>query len=311
MNIAVVGTGGIAQAHLRTLTKEPDVEIVGHVSRTPQKGAEAAQVWGGRAYTSVQDLLAEERVDAAWITTPPHVHGEIENAFIDAGVPFFVEKPLAAERETAAEIAAAVAKRGLVTAVGYNWRAMDTLPEVRDTLKVCPPRLILGAWHDTTPPPLWWHRQNESGGQMVEQATHLFDAARYLAGEAEVVAATADHHVRSAYPELDVATVSTALLAFAQGARGVFTATCLLKGPADVSLRFVCEGLVITLTRDSVVYDTGLERREVKRKTNPTKIENRAFLDAVTQHDPALVFSSYADALLTHRLCFAVLEGSL
>ena len=311
MKIAFIGTGGIAQAHLHALPSEPDIEVVGHVSRSVERAQAAAQAWGGGAYTSLNDLLTATPVDAVWITIPPHVHGELELTLIEHQIPFFVEKPLAADRETPEKIARALQERPLVTAVGYNWRAMDTLAGVRDALATNPPSLVVGAWHDTTPPPLWWHRQSSSGGQMVEQATHLIDLARYLVGEAGVSGAVASHCGRAAYPELDVDTVSAALLSFDSGTQGVFSATCLLHEPCDVSLRFICDGLNITLTRDAALYESATGRREVKRTNDSVRSENLAFLKAVRTKDGSHVFSSYADALYTHRLCFNILEASL
>jgi hypothetical protein len=38
--------------------------------------------------------------------------------------------------------------------------------------------------------------------------------------------------------------------------------------------------------------------------------EDRAFLQAVAQNDRSLLVSSYADALLTHHLCFDVQAAS-
>ena len=55
-----------------------------------------------------------------------------------------------------------------------------------------PVRLVDARWWSTTPPPAWWSRQDRSGGQVIEQATHLLDLVRLLAGEvAEVVGASA------------------------------------------------------------------------------------------------------------------------
>jgi myo-inositol 2-dehydrogenase/D-chiro-inositol 1-dehydrogenase len=309
MRVAVIGTGGIAQAHLRTLADEPGVEIVGHVSRSQASAEAAAQRWGGGAYTSLADLLTSVQVEAVWITTPPHVHGELELELIEHGVPFLVEKPLAADRGTPEKIAEALRASGLLAAVGYNWRAMNTVAEVRESLVANPPSLVIGSWHDTTPPPTWWHQQSSSGGQMVEQATHLIDLARHLVGEASCIAAASSHLDRAAYPDLDVATSSAALLKFASGAQGVFSATCLLHGPTDVSLKFVCDGLLITLTREGAIYESEEGRREVKLTNNSIKFENQGFLEAVTSGNRSRVYADYADALLTHRLCFDIVES--
>ena len=310
MKIAMIGSGGIARRHLSGLVGEPEVEIVGHVSPTPANVAAAAERWGGRAYTSYEELLRHETLDAVWICVPPAAHGALEHDLIARGIPFFVEKPLSADRQTAETIAAALAEQGVIAAVGYQWRAMDTLHEVRRALGDNPPRMALGAWHDKTPPPIWWRHQAESGGQIVEQATHLIDLARSLVGEGQVVAARTTRHDRPAFPDADVADVSAAMLSFTGGATGVFTATCLLGGAAAIQLQLVCEGLLITITQQSVTYDDGQQRREVPLGNDPGLLANRAFLEAIKRNDPSLLISSYADALLTHRLCCDVRDAA-
>lgn len=306
----MIGAGGIAQRHLRMLAKEPGLELVGHVARTRKNRLEAAQRWGGQGYATCEELLDRETVNAAWITVPPGEHGPIERCLIEHGVPFFVEKPLSAERETAVEIGAMLEKRGVIAGVGYHWRAMDTIPEVRRVLANHPAQMVLAAWHDATPSPGWWRRQAQSGGQMVEQATHLFDIARYLLGEAKVVAASAKRHARPAYPDADIANVNASLLQFDKGAIGVFTATCLLERAAAINVQLVCEGMLITITQKNVIFDTGREFREINVSEDPFVRENRAFIEAVRCNDCSLIFSSYEDALYTHQLTFDVLAGS-
>lgn len=95
---------------------------------------------------------------------------------IEQKLPFFIEKPLATDLATAEGIAAGVATTGLVTAVGYHWRYLDTTERAQELLSN-PARLALGYWLDFTPPPAWWARREQSGGQMVEQTTHIFDLA--------------------------------------------------------------------------------------------------------------------------------------
>lgn len=306
MRVATIGTGGIARAHLNALSSLPELEIVGHVTKASDGARQAAERWGGRAYSDFREMLDRERPDAVWVCVPPGAHGEIERELLDRRLPFFVEKPLSADATTAEELAAAVQRAGVVVGVGYHWRAMDTIPEVRQALAENPARMVLGAWHDATPPPEWWKHQATSGGQVVEQATHLFDIARSLIGEAAVTAATASRHERPAHPDMDVADVSAALLRYDSGVTGVFSATCLLGGPAAIHVQLVCEGLLITITGARVTYTTAAGVHETTTANNPFLDEDRAFLDAVREQDPARLYCSYADALGTHRLCCEV-----
>lgn len=311
MKVASIGTGGICHRHLQVLSYEPDVEIVGHVTRTLEHAEDAARRWGGRAYTDVSHLLEHEQLDAAWICVPPNAHGRIEQSLIAREIPFFVEKPLDADCVTAQRIAEDVARARLIVGVGYHWRAMDTIPEVKRILAANPPHMIVGAWHDATPPPPWWRHEQESGGQMVEQTTHLIDLARHLAGGANVVAAGANRHERESFPDADVDDVSAALLRFTSGAIGVFSSTCLLARGAAIYVQFVCDDLLVTVTQNSVVYESGTERREVHRKADPIAAEDKAFLNAVRTGNGDSVFASYADAIQTHLLCCEVRRASV
>ncbi len=308
MKIAFVGAGWVANRHVAKLVEEDGVEIIGHVSPIQKELETAIKRWGGRGYYSVRDLLKNEEVDAAWITIPPAEHGEIEMAFVDRGIPIFVEKPLSADRNTGEEIGKKINEKGLVAAVGYHWRAMDTIPELMDFIRDNPVRMVLAAWHDSTPPPEWWRHQKTSGGQIVEQATHLFDLARYLVGEANLVDSISYRNKRNSFPDSDIADVSAALLRFETGAPGVFSATCILGSPVDVYVKLICEGTMITITQASVIYESSHQKNEKKVKNDPFLSEDKMFIKAIKKNDPGLVFSSYEDALKTHSLCHDVLE---
>ena len=307
MNIAMIGSGTIAERHLGTLARLPEVRVVGHVARTRASSEDAAARWGGTSYRDVEDLLRSEDLDAAWVTVPPDAHDGIDERLIEAGVPFLVEKPLSADRATAVRIGARLRERPLPVAVGYQWRGMDTLPTVREALRHHPVRMAVGAWHGLLPPPAWWREEDRCGGQMVEQATHLVDLARALLGEAEVLHAADAHRDRS---ETDVPGVAAATLQFASGPLGVFTAANVLPAADDVSLHLVCDDLAITVDRERVVLDDGRERREVRRAADPIEAQNRAFLEAVRTGDPRRPLSTYADALLTHHLTHDVLDAA-
>jgi predicted dehydrogenase len=306
VRIAIVGTGGIAQRHLGVLAREPSLDLVAHLSREHGRAEAQAREWGGRAYDEVEAMLERERPEAVWICVTPDRHGAIEEALIARRISFFVEKPLAADLGTAERIAAALAGRPVVAGVGYRWRALDTIPRVRELLAERPARMMLGAWHDRTPPAAWWRDERRSGGQIVEQATHLVDLARFLLGEAEVISAIVRQQPRADYPDSDVAQVSAAVLRFADGVPGILTATCLLEGRQAVHLQLVCEGRVLTVEEDRLRIATGQHAETIPAREDPVLAEDRAFLRAVRDGDPRQLHSSYADALETHRLCCAI-----
>lgn len=303
--IGFIGAGGIAHRHFGVLEQFGDVAIVGIADVDEGRAQDAAARFGARAFGSAEALLAGVDLDAVYICVPPFAHGAPERAAIAKGLPFFVEKPVALDLATAEEIASAVEAAGLVTGIGYHWRYLDTVEEVRGLLAANPARLMSGYWLDSTPPPRWWWRQDQSGGQMVEQTTHLLDLARYLAGPVTRVYGLAGHTERPDFPGLDVPTVSTASLQFASGAIGNFASTCLLGWNHRVGLHLFANRLAIELTDHDVMIDVGRGRPVRGNNSDPVWHQDRDFIDAV-QGKENRIRCPYGEALETHRLALAV-----
>jgi len=245
-----------------------------------------------------------ERLDAAYVCVPPFAHGNPEEAVLAHGLPFFVEKPLAADLKTAEQIASDVATRGLVTGVGYHWRYLDVVEWAQALLARNPARLATGYWLDSTPPPAWWTQEALSGGQMVEQTTHIFDLARLLVGEAMSVYAVASRTDRPSFPQADICDVSVATLQFANGAVGTVSSTCLLRWTHRVGLHLFCEGMALEVGEHEVTMHAGVERTTRRAEGDPFVREDRDFIDAV-QGKPNRIRVPYDEALQTHRLVMA------
>jgi predicted dehydrogenase len=134
LKIGIIGAGGIARRHVGVLSSMEDVVIVGIADPDFGRASELAEGLCARAYNCHADLIAMESLDAVYICVPPFAHGCIETAAIDAGLPFFVEKPLSLDIASAERIARQVEERRIVTAVGYHWRYLDTVEEARSLL---------------------------------------------------------------------------------------------------------------------------------------------------------------------------------
>jgi predicted dehydrogenase len=307
VKIAIVGTGGVARRHLEVLAQLPDSTVVAHVSASAERASAQAERWGGRAFTDAGEMVERESPDAVFVCVTPERHGGLETALIVRKVPFFVEKPLANDLQTAEHIAAELAPSRLVVGVGYKFRALDTLSRARALLDERPAQLAMGAWHDATPRPDWWRDEHRGGGQVVEQATHLLDLGRVLLGEPRVLAATALQRPRATHPDWSAAQVTAALLEFGDHVPATLTATCLLEGPLAIRLQLVCEGRQLTLTERYLRVETGREQTdEIAVGVDPFLVEDEAFLRAVRENDPRLVLCDYADALATHRAAVAI-----
>jgi predicted dehydrogenase len=191
VRIGMVGAGAVAARHARTLLAMDGVEVAGVADPALERARELADEVGAAAYPNHMELLEAGRLDALYICVPPFAHGPPELAAIDAGLPFFVEKPVAIDEPTATSIATRLAGRPLVTCTGYHWRWLDIFDRAAELLADRPARLVQCSWLDKVPPPTWWLRRDGSGGQTIEQTTHVLDVARGLAGEVTEVHAYA------------------------------------------------------------------------------------------------------------------------
>jgi myo-inositol 2-dehydrogenase/D-chiro-inositol 1-dehydrogenase len=305
VRVGLLGAGGVGARHARTLAGFADVELVGICD--PDAPARDALA-GALGVPAVDDLdrLLRARPDAVWICVPPFAHGGPEEAVLAAGLPFFVEKPLAADLPTAERVARAVAGARVPTATGYHWRHLDTVDRARGALTGAPVRLVQARWWGSTPPPAWWSQQAASGGQVVEQATHLLDVARVLVGE--VVTVRADGTSDDAGPG-DIVHASTSTARFETGAVGSFSTTCLLPGGYRMAVELFAPGTALRLSeRDLLVLDADGERL-VTPQVDPVLEADRQLVRAVRGQDADLR-TTYAEALRTHRLAWAVTEAA-
>jgi predicted dehydrogenase len=311
LRVGLVGAGFAAGLHVGSLAGIAGVQLAAVADPLPARAEALAARVGARAYPDHRRMLDAEPLDAVYVCVPPFAHGAPELAVLERGLPFFVEKPLAIDLATAEAVAAEVARRGVVTATGYHWRYLDTVERAAELVAVDPCRLLLGWWLDKAAGPDWWLREAGSGGQLVEQTTHLFDLARFLVGEVTGVHAAGGRFPRrSELHAGDVLDVSTATLRFASGAVGSVSSSCLLRRGHRIGLELVCEGLVLELTETELAVDDGRSRQVVPAARDARAAADRDFVAAV-RGEPAAVRVPYAEALRSHRLALAVARAAL
>ncbi|CAM5627216.1 Gfo/Idh/MocA family oxidoreductase [Streptomyces atroolivaceus] len=124
MKVGCIGLGDIAQkAYLPVLTTLPGVEP--HLqTRTPATLAAVARAHRIPAAQCHEDLgsLLAQGLDAAFVHAPTAAHAEIVGRLLEAGVPTYVDKPLAYELAESERLVALAEERGVTLAVGFNRR---------------------------------------------------------------------------------------------------------------------------------------------------------------------------------------------
>jgi myo-inositol 2-dehydrogenase / D-chiro-inositol 1-dehydrogenase len=302
--IGFVGAGGVAARHARMLIDIAGVRLVAVTDPIPHRAEQFANTFGANTASGIPQLLSAG-LDAVYVCVPPASHGPIEEAVVSAGLAMFVEKPLGTDEATAERVAAAVRRAGTITAVGHHWRYSETVDEAARLLVGRQVRLVLGSWLDRVPSVPWWTRQRLSGGQVIEQAVHVLDLARLLAGEVTQVCAMAGGRLPD--PEADIDAATAAVLRFANGAIGTLAATCVLDGKRRAGLEVYADGLELTVMEDGVLVH-GPRDFERHRPVDPDvakRAADVAFVDAVRGRGNDIRVT-YDEALRTHQLACRV-----
>jgi myo-inositol 2-dehydrogenase / D-chiro-inositol 1-dehydrogenase len=317
LRLIVIGAGWIVPYHLAALDRLGRTTLVGVASAREQRAAAIAAPRGAIASADAARLLDDVRPDVAFVCVPPFAAAAFGLELVERGIPFLVEKPLAAADPTVArQLGTAISASGLVAAVGYHLRGIEALAAVREHLRDDPPRLVSGRWLDGTPAPSWWRRFDQGGGQVIEQATHLYDLARHLVGEAAVVAATSVREQPADPPGADVADATAAILRFEGGAIGSFVNSRRMATPTiELELVTAKGRAVVRKARGAqtdweVVLEGDGDPRTIPPGRDPYEVQAEAFLDAVDARDPARVLATYADALRTDDLTRAVVAAT-
>jgi len=108
----VVGAGGIAETMTRTVQRSSRQEFVAVASRTPDKAKDFAGKLGLSAfYSSYEELIDRDDIDVVYTANFPSSHREVALFAISAGKPMLIEKPIALDSISAAEIYIAANKK--------------------------------------------------------------------------------------------------------------------------------------------------------------------------------------------------------
>ena len=310
VRVAFIGAGGIANAHMRELSRLDDAKMVAFQDVDRARADKAASEYGGKAYADYRQMLDAERPDAVYICVPPNGHVGQEEELASRGTPFFVEKPIANTLAKAQQIEQAVAQAGLLTSVGYHWRYSSYTDLAMERLAGQTIGMVLGYWMGGMPGVFWWRRMDMSGGQLVEQTTHIVDVARYLCGDiVEVYAAMATRALNDV-EDFTVTDVGTFTAKFANGAVGTISNTCLLKGFGyTVELHVVTPDLVVEIGPQFRAISAGREEI-VRTPSNAMSVEDAVFIEAVKTGDGSAIRSPYADAVKTLAVTLAANESA-
>jgi predicted dehydrogenase len=125
LKVGIIGTGWIAEAHIKSYKNMPDVDVVAAADLIPGKAEafmEEYGVQGVRFYPSHKEMLDNEQLDAVSVCTYNTTHAECTIYALEKGVHVLLEKPMTVTLEEAVAIMKAEKKSGKVLSIGFQPR---------------------------------------------------------------------------------------------------------------------------------------------------------------------------------------------
>ena len=97
IKVAVIGAGMMGKNHLRTYKALPNFELVGVYDICAEAAKAAAETFGIKAFSSLEEVAAS--VEAVSVVTTSVTHAEVGEFFLNKGIHCLMEKPLATTEE--------------------------------------------------------------------------------------------------------------------------------------------------------------------------------------------------------------------
>ncbi len=177
-NVAVVGYGGQGGWHANQIIASDVVALSGIYDIDPAK-LELAKTRGIKAYSSLEELLADKDVEIVVVATPNDSHKYISIASMEAGKHVICEKPVMMTVAELDEVIEASKRTGMLFTVHQNRRwDVDFLAmkQIISEGKLGKPVCVESRVHGSRGIPSDWRGQKEYGGGMLyDWGIHLID----------------------------------------------------------------------------------------------------------------------------------------
>lgn len=292
LTVKIIGCGRMGRERARCVTSLGAV-LVGVSDVDPACALTLAKDYGCEI---ISPQAAFQHCDAVFVCSPPEPRPSLAAEAIRCGTPFFAEKPISTTVKAAEAVAAALERNPLPNAVGYMNRYRASVQYAGRTLRDRETLGFVAHWAGRPYGVPWWADRQISGGPLNEQATHLFDLARYLCGEIEEVRAVHSSKEPFFLPSTAVA------LQFVSGAIGTILYTCGAQAK-DIGVRVITKtGSVALAGWTFDIVEAAGTQIPAAAQEDVFLIETRAFLDSLGTPGTSQILSTWPDALRTQRV---------
>ena len=295
VRMACIGCGRIAQDHLYAMSTIDDISIVGVVDTLPEVVNSVADQFECKGFTSPQDLLSAQDIDAVMICTPPTTHCAISSFFLEQGIHVLCEKPLAVTNVEGQIMGQKALDAQVILMMATKFRFVDDVVKAKGIIesgvlgRILFFENTLCSFVDMTQR---WNSKPEisGGGVLIDNGTHSIDIARFLLGDIDSIQAARGTQIQ------DISVEDTVRIFFKTQTEvlGTIDLSWSLNKSLDdyvtlhgtegsLSIGWKRSQYLVRNQQDWIIYGTGYSKREAFIK------QHRHFVDCIRrQADPII-----------------------
>lgn len=136
MKVGIIGCGKISQVrHIPEYAQNANSEIVGYYDFNIDRAEKLAAEYGGKAYSSLEELLEDETIEAVSVCAANNAHAKISIEALNKGKHVLCEKPMAISLEECIQMVNAAEKNGKKLMIGQNQRFAKAHRKAKKLLK--------------------------------------------------------------------------------------------------------------------------------------------------------------------------------
>lgn len=263
IGIGVIGCGSISiYRHVPEYASRKDCKLIGYYDPKSERAQKLADQYGGKVYATLEELLADDEIQAVSVCTSNQYHAPISISALEASKHVLCEKPMAISEDEAKEMIATAEKTGKFLMIGHNQRLTPAHRRAKEILKtgelgrVLTFRTTFGHggpenWSQDKGLHTWFFKKEDAFiGSMGDLGVHKADLIRWLIGdeivEAKAFVTTLDK-INDKGEKIEVDDNAVCVLRSQNGIYGTLTASWTYYGAEDNSTVLYCSNGVMKI----------------------------------------------------------------
>ena len=308
LSIGFIGTVRMAGVHLEKLARIENVKVTSTFDINRESVEDFTKKMSAKPYyEDIDNYFSKEKPDAVWILTPPDAHIAAIKKAVEYDVPFFVEKPLARFDDDLEDFAPQVER--VFHSIGYMMRYQKIIDLAKSMVENEDIALAMAQWFFQIPMVKSNLRKEKSGGQVLEQMTHLIDLLRYLVGDIVDVYCRSTRGMFPEIPDFSCDDASASVLTFKKGTVGNLLCTYALTrdiwSKHKPKIQLILKKALIEIVPGHYLKRTMKGEELIEENNDSHHDADKAFIDGLLSDDRSKIKSTFTDALKTLKVSLA------